>query len=170
MLTQERLKELLTYDAVEGCFYRKVRTSNCTQVGDRFGHLNKISGYEEGRLYGKLYTTHRLVWLYHYGYFPDAIDHKDCNRSNNRLANLREATNEQNGYNHKQSKANKTGVKGLFYHKEQRTYIAKVCVGKTTHSIRFKQVEEGDAKVIAEAVIWLKETRELLHGEFANHG
>jgi hypothetical protein len=169
MITQERLKEVAVYDPFQGCFHWKIRPTNSVQIGDRMGAVSKRA-YEECRIDGKLYLTHRLVWLYTYGYFPKGIDHIDNNPSNNLLCNLREATQVQNGFNTKKSKANKTGVKGLFYHKEQRTYIAKICVGKTTHSIRFKQVEEGDAKVIAEAAIWLKETREKLHGDFANHG
>ena len=169
MITQARLLQVATYDPVEGCLYWKIKPANSISVGDRIGSISK-RGYEECRIDGKLYLTHRLVWLYTYGYFPKGIDHIDNNPSNNKLHNLREANQEQNGYNHKQSKANKTGVKGLFYHKEQRTYIAKICVGKTTHSIRFKQVEEGDAKVIAEAAIWFKKTRKLLHGDFTNHG
>ena len=43
--------------------------------------------------------AHRLVWFLENGYLPGQIDHINGNRSDNRIENLRPATNRQNAYN-----------------------------------------------------------------------
>jgi len=168
--TKEYLQQLLEFNPVEGCFYWKISPTNSVKIGDKFGHLNTTSGYVEGRIDNKLYTVHRLVWFYSYGYFPKYLDHVDTDRANNRLSNLRECLPQQNSFNAKLSKANKSGVKGLFYNRQQRTYVATVKVHNKSYSKRYTRVEEGDMVVIEAAKLWLTNTRNLLHGEFANHG
>jgi len=62
--------------------------------------------------YQKTYYAHRILWLLHYGKFPENnIDHKDGNKLNNSITNLREATNFDNLQNKKQ-KSN-TGISGI---------------------------------------------------------
>ena len=48
--------------------------------------------------------AHRLAWFYCYGKFPDfTIDHLDNDKTNNRISNLRDATNADNSQNKPQS-------------------------------------------------------------------
>ena len=44
-------------------------------------------------------SMHRLVWLWEYGELPKCIDHINGNRLDNRLCNLRAATNSLNSLN-----------------------------------------------------------------------
>jgi hypothetical protein len=88
-----RLRELLHYDADSGAF-RWRRPHHCA---------GKIAGAPDGRGYrrisvdGRRYKAHRLAWLYVYGEWPDGgLDHVNGNRFDNRIANLRPATNRQN--------------------------------------------------------------------------
>lgn len=98
-ITQEYLKDLLHYDPATGVFKWIVprgRGRVKIKPGD-------VAGSSDGRGYavigidGKLYRAHRLAFLYMTGSFPKhEVDHKDCDRSNNKWENLREATRSQN--------------------------------------------------------------------------
>lgn len=79
-----------------GVFKVKVTTSSRRVTGAWAGCTHKYSGYRQLWLCGRLWQEHRLVWLWHYGYLPDEIDHiKGC-RSDNRVGSLRIATTSQN--------------------------------------------------------------------------
>jgi hypothetical protein len=102
------------------------------------------------------------------------IDHIDNNPSNNRKENLRDGTKEQNQHNTKLSKSNKSGTKGFRDNVKTKTFQASVrCNGKQHHKYfpyGKTPTEEHKEKIRAIAIIWLRETRQRLHGEFANHG
>ena len=62
------------------------------------GSPNK-RGYIRIGIAKKYYMAHRLIWLYHRGWLPEALDHKNGNPSDNRMSNLRPATQTQNRWN-----------------------------------------------------------------------
>jgi len=96
MLTQARLKEVLRYDRRTGDFYWLAqRGSRVDLVGKRAGSLN-VPGYWVIVIDGKIHRAHRLAWLYVYGHFPKELDHKNRIKTDNRIANLREATRNKN--------------------------------------------------------------------------
>ena len=81
LITQSRLKSLLTYDADTGEFCWAVSTSNRTPVGSVANCRDK-NGYVVIRVDKKLYKAHRLAWLYEYGVWPTKnIDHINLNSS-----------------------------------------------------------------------------------------
>lgn len=91
-LTVDRLRQRLSYSPEDGVF--QWRRSGLIAGGTHH------SGYHQIRIDGRLYLTHRLVWLYMTGEWPVAeIDHKDRDRSNNRWSNLREADHGENQCN-----------------------------------------------------------------------
>lgn len=131
-LTQEKLKELLYYDPETGIFTWKERqwltgkqkAFNTRFAGKEAGCFSGY-GYKVIRLDDVLYFSHRLAWLYMYGTFPALqIDHIDNNRENNKLLNLRKATNGQNSQNLKfAKKSNKSsGLLGVFTNKSGCIY------------------------------------------------
>lgn len=90
-ITQQRLKELLSYDPSTGIFTRLV-----CRYKSKIGTPMKGSN-SHGWIYllvdKKTYPAHHLAWLYCYGEFPSPmIDHIDGDSRNNRIANLRVAT------------------------------------------------------------------------------
>lgn len=119
MLTQERVKELFDYR--DGDLYTKlgrqgVRTS---KVAGSHSH----SGYRKAMIAGKRYYTHRLVWMYHHGYFPEGmIDHIDKDPTNNSIENLREVSSSCNLLNAKTRENNSTGIKGVTINRRRRKF------------------------------------------------
>lgn len=71
-----------------------------------------------------LYHCHKLAIYIHTGEYPDLVDHINRDPSDNRLTNLRKATQQQNMVNSKIRKDNKTGVKGVF--KLDHRYLAYI--------------------------------------------
>ncbi len=126
MLTQERVRELLDYRE-DGELIRKVRTTNKVKVGDVTGSLN--NGYKLTVVDGKRYRNHRLIWLWHHGYFPEhQIDHINRIRSDNRIENLREVSQVCNSRNCRLSKNNKSGVIGVCWLEKNNKWKAQIKV------------------------------------------
>ncbi len=112
MLTQKRLKELLRYEPNTGDFTRKINISTVTK-GEIAGN-KRPEGYTRIDVDGKKYYAQRLVWLYVHGYFPEyEIDHKDRDKTNNRIKNLRIVTHTCNLRNTKIRSNNRTGITGV---------------------------------------------------------
>lgn len=145
-ITQERLKELLTYSEKEGKFYWKVSPSNNIKIGDEAGK-GKVAGYNRVSLDNKSYLVHRLVWLWFYGYMPKEIDHINHNRSDNRLNNLREVTHIENGHNVSKKTNNTTGYTGVVYHKATGKWLAQIMINhKNKYLGLFSTIEEAVEK------------------------
>lgn len=144
MLTCDRLKEFLSYDAATGNFTRLVRTANATWVGATAGYVNK-AGYVYVSLLGSRYLAHRLAWLYAHGSWPAGnLDHADGNPGNNRLANLRECSQSQNIGNSKAKAGNRSGFKGVSFHSPRSKWRARITVaGKETLLGYFDSPEEA---------------------------
>jgi hypothetical protein len=130
MLTQEQLKELLHYDLETGIFTWKVHRNHLANVGDVAGGPNK-GGYIQIVVAGHKLYAHRLAWLYVHGEWPPyQIDHIDGRRDFNAIANLRLATNAENGQNIKGARShNPLGLLGAHLH-ECGKYQARITVNR----------------------------------------
>jgi hypothetical protein len=136
MITQEYLHEYFHYDKTTGQFLRKKKTGNSTKQGELVGS-NKGNGYIVLCLKSRLYLAHRMAWLYVYGAMPTSnIDHINGNRADNRISNLRLATQSQNIANSLISKANKSGCKGVSWRKDIKKWRASIMVN-------YKQIALG---------------------------
>lgn len=92
---------------------REDRIFNVQFAGQPAGAPNG-SGYVRVVFRGKHYVAHRLIWKWWRGEEPPELDHEDTDRSNNRIANLREATRSQNVANGKLRSDNASGFKGVY--------------------------------------------------------
>ena len=101
-ITQELLKEYVTYEPITGVFTKRKKKhprDNTVKVGEQLGHLSG-DGYIHFSFFGKKGKAHRLAWLYVYGELPNSlIDHIDGDKTNNKINNLRLASFEQNAAN-----------------------------------------------------------------------
>lgn len=160
-LTQEQIKEFLTYDPVEGTF-----TRNVPAKGGRYAGTLEIKGSDNGYgylrvwLYGKSHCLHILAWIYVTGREPEGfIDHKDRDRANNRFSNFRECSRSENNCNRGLRKDSVSGVPGVG--KENGKYRVRLQLNK-------KRVFLGYYDDLELAELVAEEAREKYHGEFAN--
>ena len=113
-LTQEEVKEVFEYDSDTGIITNRAWRSNVAMKGAVAGALQKGIGYWAIRFKGKLYYRSRLAWLYTYGYWPENfIDHRNRIRTDDRIENLREVTQQCNMRNQGLRSDNHTGVTGV---------------------------------------------------------
>lgn len=130
MITADRLREVMDYNPQTGIFTWKKKTCKKVVVGSVAGCLTK-EGYVTIRVDGYLMTGHRLAWLYVNGELPSkGIDHKNRDKSDNRICNLRICTPVENGQNASLSKANKSGITGVFFNKKTGKWVSQITVNR----------------------------------------
>ena len=162
MITWERLNELLLYDEATGHLIWKVHMSKRIRAGNIAGYTDP-RGYVFIRIFGRLYRAHRLVWFLHHREWPIMIDHKDHNRGNNRVGNLRPATASQNAANSKLYSTSTSGVKGVSFNKRRNKWKAQIRVNtNVTHIGYYANIEEAKEAYNKKALE--------VFGEFANIG
>lgn len=138
----ERIQELLSYEPETGILRWKIKRHGTADVGSQAGSIN-CKGYRCIKIDGKLYQAHRVGWALAHACWPTgSIDHKDRNRDNNRLDNLRAATNSQNSANSKRPIHNTSGLKGVTWHKQRQKWASQIRKnGKNMHLGLFETPE-----------------------------
>lgn len=144
LLTVEELSRVLTYDPQSG------ELTWLVSVGGRGrqGHSGKFpagtvagsstrGSYCRIRLNGRIYYGHRIAWALTYGSWPTKnIDHIDGNPTNNKLANLREVSQQQNIQNQRRALPNNTsGLLGVGWHNQAGKWRARITVGQKSHHL-----------------------------------
>jgi Demerecviridae HNH endonuclease len=125
-LTQARLKELLTYDPDTGVFRWSKRRGG-VKFGGLCGRVSKVHGYLEICIDRELIRAHRLAFLYMTGRLPGAyVDHANRDKTDNRWANLREATMPQNMVNVGLRPNNTSGLVGVVWDKARGKWRAQI--------------------------------------------
>jgi len=158
ILTQDYLKSIFEYK--DGNLYWKIKTLNKIPIGSEAGFVDV---YKRIGINGKIYSCHRLIYLFHYGYLPKFVDHIDNNKLNNKIENLREATVSQNACNQKLKKNNTSGIKSVFWHKNKQKWTVAIKINSKLKNLGYYHDIE-----LAELVAIM--AREKYHGNFANHG
>lgn len=132
MITLARLKEVLEYKPESGDFVCLVNRGANSQVGRIAGALQG-NGYIYIKVDRRLYKAHRLAWLYMTGAWPSKdVDHVNCQKADNRWANLREATKSQNLHNVREARKNNksSGLLGASWHRGLGKWQAQICVDR----------------------------------------
>lgn len=123
----EYIKAHLRYE--DGFLYR-ITNRGGQRVGDKAGWLTYCNKrpYWKVIINRKMAYVHQVVFLMRHGYLPDYIDHVDGDSTNNRIENLRPATQSQNIVNSRLKKNNTSGYKGVTYRKDTGKWRAAIMV------------------------------------------
>jgi hypothetical protein len=159
-MNKELVKQLFDYR--DGNLYWKNDNRAKKIKGLIAGYL-KQDGYIGIRYMGKLYQAHRLVYLFHYGYLPEQIDHINTIKNDNRIENLRPCDSSNNHLNVSMISSNSSGHKNVTWHKKAKKWqVGFVLKGKFKHFGIYLDLELAD--------LVAQEARNKYHKEFANHG
>lgn len=133
----ETLRELVSYDPDTGKLtwnFRKrsfftsdreyLRWNNRYAGKAAFAYKTR-GGYLSGAIFKRLYLAHRVAWKIYTGDEPGLIlDHINGDRTDNRIANLREATFEQNVGNRFPNADSTSRYRGVAWCKRDKRWIA----------------------------------------------
>jgi hypothetical protein len=143
--SQQYLK--LIFDYVDGWLVFKYTGKVAGNIKERYVKIN---------IEGDSFYAHRLIWCWHYGYYPEYIDHINGNGFNNKIENLRECNQSQNSGN-----ANWGDMRGI----EQRGGSFRVRL-----KINGQRVSYGSYQALAEAIKVRNEAYRKVFGEFSFFG
>lgn len=141
--------QMIKYDPISGKFTKK---------GKSIGWIT-VNGYQMLWFQGKQQLAHRVAFFLMEGSFPEEqVDHIDRNRSNNKWANLRKVTPQQNNFNRSCKRDLPLGV----YERVRKGrpgiwYETRIQKDRKTHSSYFRSLEK--------AIEWRKKKERELFGE-----
>jgi len=170
-LSFEDVRRIFNYDQRTGELRWKIRMGCRALPGSRAG-TQKPRGHWEVKVHRVRYQAHRIIWLWMTGVWPkEMIDHKDCDPSNNRWSNLREATAQENIRNRPVMRTNEVGLKGVspqFRNKDPKTGV-RPRTGRWKAQIRINSrvVHLGFFKTPEEAHAAYKRAADQFYGAFA---
>lgn len=149
-LTQDRLRTILRYDPETGLFHwLSPPKGHPRLIGYVAGGIT--TGYVLIKIDGRKYKAHRLAWLYVHGAWPPGdLDHANGSPLDNRLSNLRIATNPENQANRfrDRGKALPKGVRKL----ASGRFQARISIKKRQcHLGSFDTADEAQAAYMAAA-------------------
>lgn len=152
MLAREQLMADWHYAPETGVFTR-IRAAGrhgCHKVGT-VARSATSHGYTVIRVGGVLHGAHRLAWLYVFGEWPQIVDHINGDRSDNRIANLRNVTQAENMQNIKRAPANsKSGLLGAHRFGRSKRWTARIRInGVSTKLGLFDTAEDAHAAYMA---------------------
>lgn len=172
-LTLDYLKECFYYHPDGYLVWREDRpSSHFASPSSHQTYLKRFAGKRAGTTDGKGYRSiflkgkhcleHRIIFFMHHGYCPPLIDHRDQDKANNRVENLREATQKENMNNRRPRRTSNgkyaTGYSNIYNFpkvRSKKTY--RVILPKTTTTPH----RSGSFETLEEAVIernkWLNE-------------
>jgi len=144
----------LTVEEVKSKFRYEPETGHIYWVKLGKGKIKKkpagtkvSSGYIGICVGDKRYFAHRLAWVLHYGFWPnEQIDHINGDKADNRISNLREATNSQNGKNYGFNTRNTSGVKGVSFCKSTGRWRAIIKVNHKSKCLGRYDTKENAAR------------------------
>ena len=165
-LTAEIARELLTYNPDTGKLFWKERSAkyfknskkgakswNAKWAGKealtaitrrKSGQISRL----DGQILRKKYYAHRIAWLIYYGEWPKIqIDHINQDPTDNRIKNLRDVTNAENGKNQRLRSNNTSGYIGVSFYKGKKKYAAELVINGVKKWLGYYDTVEEAAAV-----------------------
>lgn len=115
-ITAEIVREHMAYDADTGLLtWRISRRGSLGKKASQEEGILRPDGYKCVKFFGLTCFAHRLAWLHVYGTWPEfEIDHINGDKSDNRIANLRDVPHAVNNRNRRRDgSANLSGYVGV---------------------------------------------------------
>jgi len=133
-LTQEEVRRWFDCDG-HSLLWKEAPPRSNIKVGATAGNTHPKTGYVQVRLRGKDYRVHRLVFLWHHGYTPEFVDHRDHVRHHNNISNLRECTSKENACNRRARVTATSQYKGITWAPDKMKWRARAsdAEGKEIH-------------------------------------
>ena len=152
------------YDPKTGIIKWKIDNGPKNWKGKIAGHLNS-KGYIEIRFKGKTYQGHRIAYALGHNTLdiPSTLDHTNCDKSDNRLENLRAATAQENSRNINKRKHTTSKYKGVSWYRKYQKWQAQIRHNGKSIYLGYHATEEEAHAAYCKAAAEL-------HGDFANFG
>ena len=175
-ITPEELRQLLDYDPRTGSlewaepdrgwFASDAHWLAFCQMRDGAKPLTceHSGGYLWGYIGAQAMLAHRAIWAYCHGEWPDEqLDHVNHDRRDNRLSNLRLATQAENCRNFSRRYDNSSGVTGVSWDKDRKKWVAQIALpgGKNRYLGRYSSLEDAALA---------RKKAEIQYGFHGNHG
>lgn len=150
-LSAALVRELFDYDQATGVLKWRISTGQRAQAGDIAGTVDG-NGYLAVGLFAKRYLAHRLAWVYVHGEWPNIIDHRNGEKQDNRIDNLRDVSHLENNQNQRRAqRKNKSGYLGVSFHKNRGKWIAQIAKnGKSAYIGCYDTPEEAHVAYVEE--------------------
>lgn len=172
----ETLRQLFRYEPETGKLYWKERTPemcshakyprrsssyfNSRFAGKEAGFVDS-NGYISIELFGHYAAGHLICYYIFHGYLPsNEIDHINGNGIDNRILNLREATDSQQQINKNILKLNTSGCKGVYKYGKSGKWRARIYLNNKAYNF-------GCFDTIEEAIDARKKAEIEYHGDYA---
>lgn len=152
---------LAEFEYRDGNLFRK-RAAGGAKVGDIAGWVTHCNGrpYRKMNFKGRTVYVHHAIFVMAHGYLPAYIDHANADPLDNRIENLRAATQSHNMANARKSRANSSGHKGVTWRADTKKWAAQIMVNG-------KHVSLGSHKTVEEAAEAYAKGSVKFFGEFA---
>ena len=160
--------KILPIETLQRLFRYEHETGNVYWIAEGKGRIKKKAagtvvkaGYIGIMIDGKRYYAHRIAWALHHGKHPiDQLDHINGIKTDNRIVNLRQASNLQNGKNIKTKRNNTSGHSGVVFCKQTGKWRVMIKVNsKSIHFGRYENLYDAVAirKKSGNSIFWRME-------------
>ncbi len=157
-LTAGFVRQIFDYDPLTGVFRWRMRPDYPRKWNSRYAGkvagMTSPNGYVVIQAKGRVaYSAHRLAWLYMKGEWPDGeIDHRNGIRDDNRIDNLRDATESDNACNKGMQRNNTSGFIGVSFNRQNGKWRARIHRNHVMHDVGFFNTAEEAAQARAKFV------------------
>lgn len=161
------VRDRLSYDAETGTLTWRSRAGTHARWNTRYAGRPAGTvtdrGYIAISIDGRFYKAHRLAWYAHHGTLPAGfVDHVNGDKTDNRLANLRDVPHQTNMRNQRLRSDNTTGVPGVYRRSDGGWYAqGRTLDGRNKHIGNFASFEDAASA---------RSEFQRRHGYHENHG
>lgn len=171
--TQEYLLQCFKYSPETGLFYWNRRPREHFKTESAYKTWNtrfsgksccnpSRKGYLRAAIDGVHFYLHRLAYKIVHKIDAEQVDHIDGNKTNNRIGNLRDVSNQDNMKNLPLRTKNNSGAHGVGWSKQSKKWYAQIKAnGKRKHLGFFVDIEDA---------ISARKAAEIEYGYHGNHG